>query len=395
MRRWLLAVALLAPVGAPCQDPIPEVSELRRRITTMRGNLPDITEAAEYAVRLMSADSSLRFLSPMSVDAGFYRELFFHGGGPPETGNADDPTLPGVVILPVRTWSSGLGISMRVERLHSTRRVVITIGARVGKPSLPIGERLIDNGGTNDDSPPLNDLSNIVAWWTFYSEFLAAATRAGWQPGVYKSSPAPGAEAHNARVVFRMPAGAALTAVAPGQLGRQYLDGVEALLTAVATPTHRALVERGASLLRTARQGGATVFVASCGHYLLDEIPRDSLRTPFRPIDWRWEMGKRLSEAGARPGDAMLWFGFGGLDCPHAEVSNAFAVAQLQVVTLTGPTPPPAGSVALFIPAHWPQADGLARLPFAPGVAAPVASVEMVLHYLWIKRLVGGQRTPP
>lgn len=387
MRRWLLVTLLLAPSFAPAQDTPPEISELRRRIVAMRSGLADITEAAEYAARQMTADSSLRFLTPMSVSTPFYRELYFHGGGPPEMGNADVGNLPGIVIIPVRSWSGGFGIAMMVERMHAQRRPVITIGARTGRPSLPVGERLIDNGGTSDDSPALNDLANIVAWWTFYSEFVAAATRAGWQPGIYLSSTAAGAESHNNQVAFRMRS-APPTPVAAGVLGRQYLDGVEAMLAAVSAPKHRTLVETAAAFLRTTKQQGATLFVSSCGHYLLDELPRDTLRTPFRPIDPRWDMAQRLREATARPGDAILWFGFGGLDCPHVEVTRAFADGGLKVVTLTGPTAPPAGATSFFLPAHWIAADGLVRLPFAPGYAGPLSSVEMLLHYLWIKRLV-------
>src|SRR5690242_15075209 len=121
MRRWLFATLLCLPSFAPAQDLPQEISELRRRVAAIRGNMADITEAAEYAVRQMNSDSSFRFVTPMSLNTPFYRELFFHGGGPPETGNADIPNLPGVAILSVRSWSMAFGVAMLVDRMHSNR----------------------------------------------------------------------------------------------------------------------------------------------------------------------------------------------------------------------------------------------------------------------------------
>ena len=106
-----LAGLLVLPMVLPAQEDAREVAELRRRITIIRAQLPAITEAAEYAAGHLKADSTKRILVPKSIDPGLSLEFYYRAGGPPESGNADDPGRPRrrLCTRPVRAssnWSS-------------------------------------------------------------------------------------------------------------------------------------------------------------------------------------------------------------------------------------------------------------------------------------------------
>ncbi|MBP7621174.1 MAG: hypothetical protein KA745_09420, partial [Gemmatimonadales bacterium] len=142
--------------------------------------------------------------------------------------------------------------------------------------------------------------------------------------------------------------------------------------------------------LRARRREGGTLFVASCGHYLQESMQGDTLGSPFRPLDWRWDVAGKLRARGGGAGDGMLWFGYGGYDCPNIEVASTFNAAGLRVVVVADrPATEMAPGVAFQLPLSWRMPDAGAPVPFPPGAVAPTASVDMAIHYLWLKRLVG------
>ncbi len=386
-----MCAGLVVPVALAAQGAPPEITELRRRVSVMRAHISDITATAEFAAATMTRDTTLRFLFSRRLDPGAYLEFNVRAGGPPDTQDADNLSARGLVLMPVRNWDrSALTIAMQAESWQSLGRAVITIGSAAGRPALPIGDRLVDNGAPDGGtaSSDINGVANLIAAWTFYAEFVAAATRLGWQPGIYLSDAAPGGIAHNRTIHFRMPAGEPVTPVAAGELGTAYLAAVDALLDRALRPEHQAEVAHSADSLRTWRKEGTRLWVASCGHYLLEEIPRQKA-PPFHAIDWRWDPGRRLREAGVTTGDAMLWFGYAGYDCPHAEIATPFAERGLKVVVvsdrLSSTLPEP---VRARVTLSWPTTDAVVLIPFSPGILAPTSSVDMALHYLWLRRLV-------
>lgn len=390
MRRWLLLTLLLAPSFAPAQDIPPEISELRRRVVAIRGSLPAVTETAEYLARVFGADSTRRFLVSRQFDPATWMEWYWRAGGPPETGNADDPAARGVVILPIRAWDQGLAAAMLAERYLGQGRPVVTIGSAAERPTLRVGQRVLDNGAPDGSRSyaAINGIANIIVGWTLYAEFVAAATREGWQPGSYLSVMAPGAEGYNGGVHFRMFSAPEPPRVAAGVLGAAYLDAIDSILVADAAAAHQALVRRSVDSLRARRARGGQLLVATCGHYLSDELPRDSIGSPFRHVEWRWDIAGKLREREARPGDAMLWFGYAKYDCPNVEVADVFQQAGLGVVILSRELAPSRPNVMVHLPMHFAPLDASVKVPFPPGDIGATASVELALHYLWIKRLV-------
>jgi hypothetical protein len=393
--RWAYALAgfLVAPVALAAQDDAREVTELRRRIAVIRAQLPAITEAAEYAAGHFKDDSTKRLLVPKTIDAAMHLEFYWRAGGPPETGDADDPSRRGVILLPTRHWEgTGFGVAMLSQRYQEQGRPVIAIGPVADKPSLPVGRRFLDNGAPNGDRAhaALNGIANMIVAWTWYAELVAAATRDGWWPGTYLTVLQPGAARHNADVRFRM-AVPPPAAIAAGTLGAAYLSTLDTMLANTDRPSHRRAVATAADSLRALARDGQALFVASCGHYLQEEVQRDTVTSPFRPVDWRWDVAGRLRERGAGPGNGMLWFGYGGYDCPNVDVAGSFGAADLRVVVVTErPVADAPRHVVAQVPLTWRMPDAGAPIPFPPGAIAPTASIEMAVHYLWIRRLVGG-----
>ena len=387
-----LAGLVVLPALLSAQDDARELAELRRRVAVIRSQLPAITDAAEYAASHFKADSGRRILVSKQVDPGLGLEFYFRAGGPPESGNADDPALRGVVLLPIRHWDgTGLGIAMLSQQYGEQGRPTIAIGPTADRPSLPVGRRFLDNGAPTGDRVhgDMNGIANMIVAWTWYAELVSAATRDGWWTGSYLTVLQPGATQHNANVRFRMPTPPP-SVIPAGRLGAAYLDALDSLLAKAGTQAHRLQVSRAADSLRAARADGGKLFVASCGHYLQEAVQGDSIGSPFRPLDWRWDVAGKLRARGGGAGDGMLWFGYGGYDCPNIDVAGTFHAAGLRVVAVADrpATETPAG-VMVQLPLGWRMPDAGAPLPFAPGAVAPTASVDMAIHYLWLKRLLG------
>lgn len=191
-----LCVFLAAPLAG--QGGASEVAELRGRVATIRAHLPQITGVAQKSAAFLGHESTSRFLIPRQLDPAFYLEFLFRAGGPPDTHDTGDPDAPGLVLLPVRHWIGvGLGVAGAAERWQSMQRPVVIIGPANGRPSIALSGSFIDNGAPNGDREhaSINGIANMIVGWTFYTEIVAAATRAGWQPGILLSVLAPGASA--------------------------------------------------------------------------------------------------------------------------------------------------------------------------------------------------------
>ena len=390
----VVLLALGASTPARSQGGPPEVDELRRRVAVMRSQLPQITLLADKYAAFLGYDGSGRFVISRQIDPAFYLEFQGRAGGPPDTQDADVGAAAGLALLPVRHWDgTGLGVAGNVEKFWAQGRPVLLVGPANGRPEpLLNGVPIIDDGAPNGDrtNASINGIANLIVAWVFYSEVVAAATRAGWQPGVLLSVLISGSTPHNDRAKFRMP-GPAPERIPGGRLGALYLDTLDSILALAAAPDHRTLMDTVAARIRLLRGGGKTVYAGSCGHYLLEEIPRDAgTSTTFSVLPGAGTATAAPARAPTPvPGDVMIWFGYGGYDCPNIRVAESFHRLGLKVV-LASDALPPNGSqdVLAEIQLPWQLPDGVVPLPFSPGRVAPISSVDMAMHYLWLRRLL-------
>jgi hypothetical protein len=389
----LALVALGVMVQAPLagQGDAPEVAELRARVTAIRSELPQVSAIADKYARFLGYESTGRLLLPRQLDPALYLEFLFRAGGPPGTEDTDGSDLPGLVLLPIRHWDGvGFGVASSIERWQGMQRPAVIIGPANGRPGIVTGGSFLDDGAPDGSraNAPINGIANMMVAWTFYSEMVGAATRAGWQPGVLLSVMAPDANALNADAKFRMTTSAPPPPLPSGLLGGEYLDALDSALAFAATPAHLAAVKAAADRLNSARAAGHRIFVASCGHYVAEEIRADSTTSPFIPIDFERDISADLARHRAVAHDLIVWIGYGGYDCPNANVSGTFQALGLDVVLVTNmPPAPEPNEVVADIPLSWQIPDAVATIPFAPGHLAPISSVEMALHYLWLRRL--------
>lgn len=182
----------------------------------------------------------------------------------------------------------------------------------------------------------------------------------------------------------------AVVAIPAGRLGALYLDRIDSLLTAYAKPAYQATMQRAADSLRAVRTAGHHLFVSACAHYLQSSLLGDSLRTPFRPVYAHWDVAPQVIARGGRPGDAILWFGYDGYDCPHIAAAAPLQDAGFKVVLAAGN--PPArmpGNVMVTIPFLAKTPEHIANVLFNPEGVGSATSVDAMIHYLWLKRLVG------
>jgi len=85
----------------------------------------------------------------------------------------------------------------------------------------------------------------------------------------------------------------------------------------------------------------------------------------------------------------VLWFGYDGYDCPHVEATTALATAGLKIVAVSDNLPAklPANIMA-SVPLGSTSPEHIAAVPFNTEGAGSATSVDALLHYLWIRRLV-------
>lgn len=396
LRRISATLAVTAGLAAPlrAQQAVPEVAGMQRRIAAIRAELPAIITAAEDAADRLGRNPASRLLISKSWDKSFFSEMLVHGGGPVGLEDADESSAGGIVLMPVRNWDGeALRASMAAERQVTRNRFTIVIGSTAGAPSFAVGQLRLDNGAP-DGSPAgamESALANNIVAWTFVSELVAAATRNGWHPGILLSALVSGSDAANGGLKWRMIDTLAIHRIPAGQLGRAYLDQVDRAMQVAGSPARVAVVDRVASALQSVVSHGGRVYMASCMHWLSEELPRDSvLKGPVRGFDWRWDPERILRDL-TRPSDAIVWFGYGGTDCPHAQPAAVFRQLQRPTAVVAGPVTARAEPDFLWIPQSWRLPDAAAPIPFPPGAMGPVATIEAGVTWLWLKRLL----TPP
>jgi hypothetical protein len=198
----------------------------------------------------------------------------------------------------------------------------------------------------------------------------------------------PDADAANSGIRWRVNDSIAAHQIPAGRLGTAYLDELDRVLQAAGSPARSVAVTRVATALRSVIDHGGKVYMGSCMHWLSEELPRDSiLHGGVRGFDWRWDTERILGDL-TTPNDAVVWFGYGGTDCPHIQPSTLFRQLKRATAVVAGPESAKPEPDFLWIPQAWRLPDAAAPLPFAPGAMGPVSTVEAGITWLWLRRLL-------
>lgn len=222
--------------------------------------------------------------------------------------------------------------------------------------------------------------ANITALWVFTGELVAACTRLGQTPVLYKSIFAPGGrewfDSHQgARFHTDMP----VAAVPAGQLGSAYLAEVRRCVQGLVAQ-QAAQQAAGQLLVGPIRAGGRTR-VAAIGHHLPGQfgLPGDPGRLDSRLL---WTRMQYLDvpglERALEPGDALLFIGYFGL--PAWSELDSLRSRKLPSVWVTGGREvpelnPEPRDWEIHIDPLWQAGDSCVELPGYPFYILPPSGV--------------------
>jgi hypothetical protein len=394
VRLAIVIAAVISSLPARVHAQVKEIDDLRHRVSVLRGELGAITAAAEMTAAMLTDQPSARLLISHQYSPSLAAEFHWHTGAGPGFGDPSD-SVPGVVLAPISSWDDGAAFVLAgpVDRWESAGHAVVVFGPLAGRPAgARVAKWFVDNGATDGSNAAAsaNRLGNVLAMWTFYVEFVAAAARHGWHPSMYLSHMVPDADKLNENLPFRAPGAA--TPIPPGVSARTYLRYVDSLLTLAARPPHIALVQRAADSLRALQAQHHRLYVGACAHFLQTEVQQDPVGSPFIPFDGQYDAGAHFAQAGGSAGDGVLWFGYGSYDCPHALAQGPLHDAGARVVVVSDnlDTRPVAGTM-VKVPLEWTLPEHAVPVGFDPEGIGSGSTIDAGLHYLWIRRLVAGR----
>lgn len=398
----LVLLLALAVVQAPARagwfssspKPPAVLKAFLQREKLTKAQLPHITAVAEFAADRVAAHSKTLINVPYSEQpSGFAEEILNRAGGLanalPSVERPQMVTPRDIVLFNVRSWETdGAATRKWLQEYHASGWSIILFASKKGLPAdLPV-DYLIDNGaaGPGADEAAVNALANILNAWVWTCEYAGALTRHGKAPGILASMLLPEAERHNG--FFQSPQGRLAlldcgVAVPAGKLGSVYLARVEALCKILAGKTVQGQLRTAADLAAARLAVGGKVGVATCEHFLMDEIFRGN-RSPFQPFNVVWR-AKDAFPQNLKDGDLLLWFGYIGMSTPLEDYGGCIRQTKAQFIACYVPdrqNPANNAPDALcVIEQNWKLGDAEVAIPFKPGRMAPVSGLDQGLLY--------------
>ena len=157
---------------------------------------------------------------------------------------------------------------------------------------------------------PTDPVANLIALWTWTGEFVAACTRLGKMPVMYKAYGSPGgydwAKKHRSKKFHE----AEPTPVRSGEFGRAFLSGLARSLDGIRT-TEFADIRQAAELASDARLAGKKVYVFVHGHAIKDRMGCPHDPGYFTQYNEGWFDPRPGVEL--KSGDFLMYIGHGGM----------------------------------------------------------------------------------
>ena len=216
------------------------LAHFERGIERTRAQMDAIIASAEKAARGYARGG--RIFAAGSQEE-FARELIDRNGGLAEIGHPParmDQIRRGDVILYAARSQFTMNDRLRMTRWREAGAVVIGFAAKAQDDPFFLPADLIDSGDeglllADGKLCPTDGAMNLLNAWTWTGEFIAACTRVGKGPPI----------ATAARVAYR----SSKDAIAPGELGRHYLDCAEHAMDAIAQSTETTIAPAGSWLM--------------------------------------------------------------------------------------------------------------------------------------------------
>jgi len=396
----ILAMACCLSLRAAQQSAV--MTEYRQRLELVRGQIPQITAAAEAVAKRWVEKKQVLLHYPFGGDTSdFTMENISRAGG---LDNAQTNTVRiemrsanDVFVVAPRSWEKG-GDYLKKELPKAREKgwLIVVFGSKQGMPDgLPV-DFLIDNGadGGNEDEAAVNQIVNMTNGWIWQCELTAALTQLGVHPGILKGMPLPGAQAHNKEYQIAVPKLYPCdTPIPAGSLAAIYLQQIERELANLESKPMQDQLERAADIAADHVKAGKALWASSFTHVLDGEVFFDNISPikAFRGIS----SNEKTFKDNLQPGDLLLFFGEWSLNLPWRdylkEIRNTggdFIAGYRVGIEPVEPYEGPAGfydqkldDAAMVLEQEWPFENAAVPIPFAPGMMAPVSGVYLCLQY--------------
>jgi hypothetical protein len=201
---------------------------------------------------------------------------------------------------------------------------------------------------------PIDTVANVVDLWTWTAEFVAACTRLGQMPVLYQSYGLPGGPERGKKYQGkRFHDDLSVKPIAPGVLGREYLDQIQRMLTKINATQMPKILQAARWWSDVPTASATTLFT---GHMFPRHAqdPRALRISDFAAVP-AWE-DKEILDPGHPPAFVLC---LGYQFAPQKLLDQAQALGLKLVYSDVQPaqSPEPASNI-LYIDPAWPLADG-------------------------------------
>lgn len=397
-RRLLLGL-LLAVAPSLGQVPYAEAyaDALGRQFDLARAQLPRITAVAEPVADRLIARGELLIGGSM---AGFDIEGIGRAGGLCLLQRVTDKTQwdPGDTML-YGMLGSGLPSDVAtIRELRDKGVMVIAFGAR-GEASRAADAAfltgLTEHGlavetGAGIRVAPLDGLTNLIHLWAFNAELVSALTRRGKMPTMFQSVYLEGARERNA-AIRNQPFHDTTTVdpIAPGILGRRYLDQVGGHIEYLTSRTTIGAFDRAAELAVAAKRDGKDLYVWLFGHY-----PPYVGGTPGDPGVWQplpRKVTPEVLQQKLKPGDVLLDIAYSVIETEALQAAKQAGAKTIAVVAGRVDGPPPESELPdVWIDPHWLHGDAELEIPgYDVPILPPSGIVQIAVYWMLTAEVYG------
>lgn len=410
--RLLGLVLLTALLGGCCKAMVltdsssPRVlREFDARLTVAAKHTDIITESASKAAERVAANPTALLSVPYAPQNSFAEELLNRAGGlanalPPE----ERPKLVtpnDVLIMSARCWEEDADrVRGMIKQWGQPGVMTVLFASKAGMPEDIKVDYVICNGAKTGGKAEasMNSITNITQAWMWCCEYAAALTHKGKYPGVLLSIFMEGSAENNKRFQGspdgRRFLGDIREVIPTGSLSQAYLIRVYGVVRDLNDPKNVAAIDHAADLCAAKIGAGGQVAVSTCTHFLLGEISM-SKRTPIKPFQSVWHTKNGVFSSNVKEGDVLIWMGYIGLSTPYEDYATPMKKSGATLVTsfVTDKANPSNNDVkpAVHIEQHWQPPDAEVKVPFAPGVMAPVSGIDQALIYRMIEDAVASR----
>ncbi len=342
--------------SAPAAD-----ANLAATIAALQKSLPAITKSAEAAAAVHVQEGC-----GIGVfgEEGMVSEAVGRAGGIIRINyphQVKDPKWKGVVLAFPVASQLDKDLATLAEYSKQGKHIVLFGPASYAQAAAKAG--LEPNGLVDTHGPAGDSVANMTAMWTWTGEFVGALTRLGKMPAMYQSYAVPGGKERGAKLGQMKYHEGAPQKVAPGALGKEYLDGLAATMAGI-QKDQADKIRQAAAAAQAAKAAGHKAYLSVSGHSIIHHVPADCGLTP---VFKGWDTLRKTPAVEFAKGDFVLCVGYDSIFPDLAKAARqagatiAWSLTNYKQDPATGV--PAIGKDEIWIDQKWAFGDAIATVP--------------------------------